>query len=218
MYCSRCGIRNRVTARFCQKCGGRLYHGEAAAEEDRAREMAQKMEVSAKDPHGPYFVWMDAHGSQKVRIINALAKILGVPAHEANAFTNSLPKIVRTVDTKVDAEALVKQLRELGASTRIVPRKQALTKERAAGNEAPAETAGDYKVIVQTVGPRRIGMGGKVRKLTGKPMAEVNRLLDRVPFVVARGVSRAQARKLGAELEELGAVVRLEDKDGTPII
>ncbi len=81
----------------------------------------------------------------------------------------------------------------------------------AAGGEAPAaEEKTEFDVILAGIGDKKINVIKVVRAHTGLGLKEAKELVDSAPKAVKEGVSKEEAEKVKADLEEAGATVELK--------
>ncbi len=78
-----------------------------------------------------------------------------------------------------------------------------------AGEAAQAEEKTEFTVQLKEVGPKRIEVIKAIRAITGLGLKESKSLVDSVPAPVKEGVSKDEAEKIKAQLEEAGAVVEI---------
>ena len=78
----------------------------------------------------------------------------------------------------------------------------------AAGADAAAEKA-EFDVILKSAGESKLKVVKAVKELAGLGLAEAKALVDGAPKAVKEGVSKDEAEKLKAALEEAGATVEL---------
>ena len=82
-----------------------------------------------------------------------------------------------------------------------------------AGGGAAAEAVeeqSEFDVILANAGAKKIGVIKVVRELTGLGLKEAKDLVDGAPQVVKAGVSKEEADKIKAALEEAGAAIELK--------
>ncbi len=81
----------------------------------------------------------------------------------------------------------------------------------AAGAPAAAEEEQtEFTVVLAEVGPNKIPVIKVVRELTGLGLKEAKDLVDGAPKPVKEGVSKEEAAKMKAALEEQGAKVEIK--------
>ena len=82
----------------------------------------------------------------------------------------------------------------------------------AAGGEAPAAVAEEqteFSAVLTEVGPNKIPVIKVVRELTGLGLKEAKDVVDAAPKAVKEGVTREEADKIKAALEEQGGKVEI---------
>jgi large subunit ribosomal protein L7/L12 len=77
------------------------------------------------------------------------------------------------------------------------------------GGEAAAEKT-EFDVVLEGFGDKKIGVIKVVRAATGLGLKEAKDLVEGVPSKVKEGISKEDAEKLKAELEEAGATVSIK--------
>ena len=83
----------------------------------------------------------------------------------------------------------------------------------AAGGAAPAagaEEQSEFSAVLTEVGPNKIPVIKVVRELTGLGLKEAKDLVDAAPKPVMEGVTKDEAEKIKAALEEQGAKVEIK--------
>jgi len=135
-------------------------------------------------------------------------------AEEATA-TREFDAAIKTLGDKL-AELTLKQAVDLGDYM-----KDAYGIEPAAGGAvmmagagageaaAPAEQT-EFKVMLKAAGDKKIQVIKAVREATGLGLKEAKELVDSAPKAVKESLSKDDAEKLKATLEEAGATVELE--------
>lgn len=78
----------------------------------------------------------------------------------------------------------------------------------AAGEEAAEQT--EFDVVLTSAGASKIGVIKAVRGATGLGLKEAKGLVDSAPAAIKEKVSKDDAEKLKAELEEAGATVEIK--------
>ena len=79
-----------------------------------------------------------------------------------------------------------------------------------AGCAAAAAEKTEFDVVLEGFGDKKIGVIKVVRQATGLGLKEAKDLVEGVPSKVKEGLSKADAEKLKAELEEAGATVSIK--------
>ena len=82
----------------------------------------------------------------------------------------------------------------------------------AAGGEAggAAEEKTDFDVVLADAGAEKIKVIKVVREITGLGLKEAKEAVDSAPTTLKEGVSKDDAEKIKAQLEEVGAKVELK--------
>ena len=75
---------------------------------------------------------------------------------------------------------------------------------------APVEEQTEFVAILTEIGPNKIPVIKVVRELTGLGLKEAKDVVDGAPGTVKEGVTKDEAEKIKAELEEAGASVELK--------
>jgi large subunit ribosomal protein L7/L12 len=78
------------------------------------------------------------------------------------------------------------------------------------GGAAAAEEQTEFDVVLEGFGDKKIGVIKVVRSATGLGLKEAKELVEGVPSKVKEGISKEDAAKLKAELEEAGATVSVK--------
>ena len=80
----------------------------------------------------------------------------------------------------------------------------------AGGGAAVAEEKTEFNVVLANAGDKKIQVIKVVRELTGLGLKEAKDLVDGAPKNVKEGVSKDEAAKMKAALEEQGATVEIK--------
>lgn len=80
----------------------------------------------------------------------------------------------------------------------------------AAGGGDAAEEKTEFDVVLANAGSSKINAIKAVRGITGLGLKEAKALVDNAPSPVKEGVSKEEADKIKAELEEAGATVEVK--------
>jgi large subunit ribosomal protein L7/L12 len=81
----------------------------------------------------------------------------------------------------------------------------------AGGEAAPAqEEKTEFDVVLESFGEKKIGVIKVVRAATALGLKEAKDLVESAPSKVKEGISKEDAEKLKAELEEAGATVSIK--------
>ena len=78
------------------------------------------------------------------------------------------------------------------------------------GGAAAAEEKTEFTVVLSTSGDKKIQVIKVVRELTGLGLKEAKDLVDGAPKTLKDGVSKEDAAKMKAALEEQGATVEIK--------
>jgi large subunit ribosomal protein L7/L12 len=79
-----------------------------------------------------------------------------------------------------------------------------------AGGAAPEEEKDEFDVVLTAFGDSKIGVIKAVRTITSLGLAEAKKAVESAPFPLLEGVSKDDAEKAKATLEEAGASVELK--------
>ncbi len=80
----------------------------------------------------------------------------------------------------------------------------------AGGTAGVAEEKTEFDVVLTSAGDKKIQVIKVVRELTGLGLKEAKDLVDGAPKTVKEGVSKEDAAKMKASLEEQGATVEIK--------
>ena len=80
----------------------------------------------------------------------------------------------------------------------------------AAGGDAAAEEKGEFDVILEAAGDKKIQVIKEVRALTSLGLKEAKELVDGAPKPVLEGANKEAAEKAKEQLEGAGATVTLK--------
>lgn len=110
----------------------------------------------------------------------------------------------------LELSQLVKELEEEFGVSAAAPVAVAAVGAAAAGGEAaPAEEKTEFDVILEDFGSEKIKVIKVVRSLTDLGLKEAKDLVEGVPKPVKEGISKEDAMKAKAALEEVGAKVKV---------
>jgi len=110
----------------------------------------------------------------------------------------------------LELSKLVKELEEeFGVSAAAPVAVAAFGAATGAGDAAPVEEKTEFDVILKEFGDKKIQVIKVVRSLTDLGLKEAKDLVEGVPKPVKEGVSKEDAEKAKAALEEVGAVVEI---------
>src|SRR5512140_3954315 len=94
--------------------------------------------------------------------------------------------------------------------TAAMPMMAAMPGAGGAGAAAAVEEKTEFDVVLMAAGDKKINVIKVVRELTGLGLKEAKDLVDGAPKPVKEKVSKADADKMKAALEEAGAVVEVK--------
>lgn len=109
--------------------------------------------------------------------------------------------------TVLELAAVVKNMEEEFGVSAAAP--VAVAGAVAGGAEAAAEQT-EFDVVLTSAGASKIGVIKAVRGATGLGLKEAKALVDGAPAPIKEKVSKDDAEKLKAELEEAGATVEVK--------
>ena len=110
----------------------------------------------------------------------------------------------------LELSRLVKELEEEFGVSAAAPVAVAAHGAAAAGGEAaPAEEKTEFDVVLKDFGDKKIQVIKVVRSLTDLGLKEAKELVEGVPKPVKQGISKDEAEKAKAALEEVGATVEI---------
>jgi large subunit ribosomal protein L7/L12 len=120
-----------------------------------------------------------------------------------------LKEFIRNMSV-LELSKLIKELEEeFGVSAAAPVAFAAPGAGMAAGDAAPVEEKTEFDVILKEFGDKKIQVIKVVRSLTDLGLKEAKDLVEGVPKPVKEGVSKEDAEKAKASLEEVGAVVEI---------
>lgn len=109
----------------------------------------------------------------------------------------------------LDLSQLIKELEEEFGVSAAAPVAVAAVGAAAGGEAAPAEEKTEFDVILKDFGDKKIQVIKVVRSLTDLGLKEAKDLVEGVPKPVKEAISKEDAAKAKAALEEVGAVVEI---------
>ncbi|MDR3151487.1 MAG: 50S ribosomal protein L7/L12 [Holosporaceae bacterium] len=121
----------------------------------------------------------------------------------------NLEKIVEELSklTVLEAAELSKKLEEAWGVSAAAPVAVAAAAPVAA---AAVEEKTEFDVLLAEVGPTKINVIKAIREITGLGLTEAKALVEAAPKTVKEAVSKEEAQKVKAKLEEAGAKVELK--------
>ncbi len=109
----------------------------------------------------------------------------------------------------LELSELVKALEDKFGVTAAAPMMMGAMPAAAAAEAAPEEPT-EFNVILKDFGAQKIGVIKVVKDLGGLGLKEAKDLVDKAPCTVKEGLSKDEANKFKAALEEAGATVELK--------
>jgi len=109
----------------------------------------------------------------------------------------------------LELSRLIKELEEEFGVSAAAPVAVAGYAAAAGGEAAPAEEKTEFDVILKEFGDKKIQVIKVVRSLTDLGLKEAKELVEGVPKPVKEAVSKEDAEKAKAALEEVGATVEI---------
>jgi large subunit ribosomal protein L7/L12 len=110
--------------------------------------------------------------------------------------------------TVLDLSELVKEMEEKFGVSAAAP--VAMVTAASAAVAAPAEEQTEFTAILTGFGDKKIQVIKEVRALTGLGLKEAKDLVDGVPKPIKEAVSKDEAEKIKAVIEEAGGQVEIK--------
>ncbi len=111
----------------------------------------------------------------------------------------------------LELSELVKEMEEkFGVSAAAPVAMMAAGPGDAGGGAAAEEEQTEFDVILVAFGDKKIQVIKEVRAITGVGLKDAKALVDEAPKPVKEGVSKDEAEKIKAQLEEAGAQVEVK--------
>jgi len=110
--------------------------------------------------------------------------------------------------TVLELSEFVKELEDKFGVTAAAPVAMMAAPAAAAKEEAEEKT--EFDVILTSAGDQKIQVIKEVRAITGLGLKEAKALVDGAPGKVKEGVSKEEAEKVKAQLEQAGATVEMK--------
>ena len=110
----------------------------------------------------------------------------------------------------LELSELLKDFEEKFGVTAAAPVAVAAAPAGGAGGEAAAEEQDEFDVVLTAAGDKKIQVIKEVRALTNLGLKDAKDLVDGAPKSVLEKVSKEEAEKAKAKLEEAGATVELK--------
>jgi large subunit ribosomal protein L7/L12 len=112
--------------------------------------------------------------------------------------------------TLIELSEFVKKFEETFEVTAAAPVAVAAAGGGAAAPAEEVEEKTSFDVVLEAAGEKKIQVIKEVRALTSLGLGEAKAVVDNAPGVVLEGVSKENAEKAKAQLEEAGATVTLK--------
>jgi len=112
--------------------------------------------------------------------------------------------------TVLELNELVKTLEEKWGVSAAAPVAVAAAPGAGAGAAAPAAEKTEFDAILSEVGAEKIKVIKAVRELTNLGLTEAKAFVESAPKPVKTGVTKEEAEKVKAKLEEVGAKVEIK--------
>ena len=110
----------------------------------------------------------------------------------------------------LELSELIKELEEKFGVSAAAPMAMMAAGPAAGAAGAAAEEKTEFDVIITASGDKKIQVIKEVRAITGLGLKEAKALVDEVPKPVKEGVTKDEAEKIKAQLEEAGAQVEVK--------
>jgi large subunit ribosomal protein L7/L12 len=124
-----------------------------------------------------------------------------------------IQQVIETIEglTVTELAELVKTLKEkFGVSAPAFMAAGPMPAAGAAPAEAKAEEQSEFTVTLVSVGDKKIQVLKELRAVTQLGLKEAKDIIDKTPSVVKENVSKEEADKIKAKLEEVGAKVEVK--------
>lgn len=128
---------------------------------------------------------------------------------------DKVQQLIATIEglTVTELAALVKELKEkFGVTAPAFVAGVAAPQTAAAGaaTDTKAEEKTEFTVTLVSVGDKKIQVLKELRALTQLGLKEAKDIIEKTPSVIKENVSREEAERLKAKLEEVGAKVEIK--------
>jgi len=110
----------------------------------------------------------------------------------------------------LELSELVKEMEEKFGVSAAAPMAMMAAGPADGGAGEAAEEQTEFDVILTSFGDKKIQVIKEVRALTGLGLKDAKALVDEVPKPVKEGISKDEAEKTKAQLEETGAQVEIK--------
>jgi len=110
----------------------------------------------------------------------------------------------------LDLSELVKELEDKFGVSAAAPVAMMAAAPVGEGGGAQAEEQTEFDVVLTAIGDKKIQVIKEVRVITGLGLKAAKALVDEAPKPIKEGVTKDEAEKVKAQLEEAGAQVELK--------
>ena len=110
----------------------------------------------------------------------------------------------------LELSELVKELEDKFGVSAAAPVAMMAAAPSGEGGGAQAEEQTEFDVVLTAIGDKKIQVIKEVRAITGLGLKDAKALVDEAPKPIKEGVSKDEAEKVKAQLEEAGAQVELK--------
>ena len=110
----------------------------------------------------------------------------------------------------LEVKELVDELQNEFGVTAMAPVAGGAVAGGAAAGAAAAEEKTEFDVVLASAGDKKLNVIKVVRELTGLGLKDAKDLVESAPKAIKEGVSKDEADKIKAQLEEAGATVELK--------
>jgi large subunit ribosomal protein L7/L12 len=120
-----------------------------------------------------------------------------------------MDQLISTIEsmTVLEVSELVKKLEDKFGVTAAAPMMMAAAPAAAA---AAVEEKTEFDVVLQSAGDKKLQVIKEIRAITSLGLKESKDLVEGAPKVVKEKVSKAEADKIKAQIEEAGGVVEIK--------
>jgi len=110
----------------------------------------------------------------------------------------------------LELSELVKELEDKFGVSAAAPVAMMAAAPPGEGGGAQAEEQTEFDVVLTAIGDKKIQVIKEVRAITGLGLKDAKALVDEAPKPIKEGVTKDEAEKVKAQLEEAGAQVELK--------
>ena len=161
-----------------------------------------------------YDVYLTKAGAKKLVVMQYLVKTLGLPMNEAQqSIKGSIIKLASQCEL-ADANKLKSELEEIGAMVRVDKVEGQVNIQESPSNPPVAEKTIEkeslYDVYLTKAGAKKLVVMQYLVQTLGLPMNEAQQAIKGSIIKLSSQCELANANKLKSELEEIGAMVRVD--------